>query len=139
MYQKNNDKVFSLNKLNLFRMERLYCALAGLNRDEPESLIVKTPQLYDYDDVQTWLPKVMNRLVHAKHSVSLLNNLIHHLQGSISFRQFGNEQLRNMAIFVGRFFGRTELIHEEHISLLDFFINLFDSRQPTELKERGFI
>jgi len=116
-------------------MQRLYCSLAGLNRDEPESLIDQTPKLYDYDDVQTWLPKVMNRLVHAEHSNVLLSDLIHHLQGSISFRQFGNSQLRNMAIFTGRFFGRHELANDEHIALLDFFVNLFDSRIPAELGE----
>ena len=40
-----------------------------------------------------------------------------------------------MAIFTGRFFGRHELANDEHIALLDFFVNLFDSRIPAELGE----
>ena len=81
-------------------MQRLYCALSGLNKDTPESLLSETPKLYDYDDVHTWLPKVMNKLVHAEVSSSVLSDLIHHLQDGWNFTSGRFTSFANVAFKV---------------------------------------
>ena len=121
----NLPQIILVSKIFLERMEKIYCALSGLNALDPVALIGTTTK-YEFNDIHNWTSHVFIACARADMEVETVQTVMKHLRETINFAQFDDSTIRDMIIHLSTIFSRKDVTQKAWY--VRFIIDLLRTR-----------
>jgi len=106
-------------------MEKIYCALSGLNSVDPVALI-GTSSKYEFNDIHNWTSHVFIACAREETELETVNTVMKHIRETINFAQFDDSTIRDMIINLSTIFGRKDVTQKAWYAR--FIIDLLRTR-----------
>ena len=121
----NLAQIISKNIFREKKMEKIYCALSGLNALDPVALIGTTTK-YEFNDIHNWTSHVFIACARADMDVDTVQTVMKHLRETINFAQFDDSTIRDMIIHLATIFSRKDVTQKAWY--VRFIIDLLRTR-----------
>lgn len=117
-------------------MEKIYCALSGLNSLDPVDLIGTTTK-YEFNDVHNWTSHVFIACAREDIELNIVQTVMEHIREQINFSQFEDSTIRDMIVNLSTIFSRKDLVNKAWYAR--FIIDLLRTRNGTLLDYQSSI